>query len=121
MCAAALGEAIGRHGYTCWACAVCSNHAHLVIRVHRDKDDVIWETLRDATTQALREHLRLGTAYPVWAQRPWAKFLDTPEAVGACVEYVEGNPEKEGLPPQVWPFVRPYDGWPYHPQNRGPG
>jgi hypothetical protein len=27
------------------------------------------------------------------------------------VRYIENNPLKIGLPKQVWPFVKPYDGW----------
>ena len=33
---AGFGETINRKRYTCWACAVCSNHAHLLVRTHRD-------------------------------------------------------------------------------------
>jgi len=29
------------------------------------------------------------------------------------VRYIETNPAKEGLAPQHWPFVKPYDGWPF--------
>jgi hypothetical protein len=27
------------------------------------------------------------------------------------IDYVEQNPEKEGLPPQHYDFVKEYDGW----------
>lgn len=39
-----------------------------------------------------------------------ALFLDTPEGVRRVVAYVEANPAKEGLPPQRWRMVRPFDG-----------
>src|SRR5215213_4459194 len=32
----AFGEVVRARGYTVWACAVCRNHAHLCVRVHRD-------------------------------------------------------------------------------------
>jgi hypothetical protein len=38
----AFGEAARTRGYTLWACAICSNHAHVVARTHRDRSDVIW-------------------------------------------------------------------------------
>jgi hypothetical protein len=30
------------------------------------------------------------------------------------VKYVEDNPEKHGLAPQVYPWVAEYDGYPFH-------
>jgi hypothetical protein len=30
------------------------------------------------------------------------------------IGYINQNPIKEGLPPQSWPFVQPYNGWPLH-------
>lgn len=58
--------------------------------------------------------MRLSELHPVWAAWPYALFKDSPDAIGSCVGYIERNPEKEGLPRQEWPFVKAYDGWPYH-------
>jgi hypothetical protein len=49
-------------------------------------------------------------------QKSWKVFLSTPEEVRQRISYVERNPLKEGLPRQVWPFVTPYDNWPFHKQ-----
>jgi REP element-mobilizing transposase RayT len=114
----AIGAAFGRvaveRRYTVWACAVCRNHGHLCVRVHRD--DAI--AMRDAFANAARAAvLALGTmdpCHPVWSSRPYKVFLDTPDAVRAEVDYIRKNPAKEGLPEQHWEFVRPYDGWPFH-------
>ena len=52
--------------------------------------------------------------HPVWTKNGWKVFLDNPEEVWPRIRYVEGNPMKEGLPEQYWPFVVPYDNWPFH-------
>jgi hypothetical protein len=30
------------------------------------------------------------------------------------IHYIDENSAKEGLSPQHWPFVKVYDGWPFH-------
>jgi len=103
--AEAFGRTVARHGYTCYVCAVCRNHAHLIVRVHRDKGDIIWRNLVDESREE---------THPTWSQRPYAVFLHTPQRVRQCVRYVEDNPVKEGLSTQRWDFVVPYDNWPFH-------
>ena len=56
--------------------------------------------------------------HPIWTKGGWDRFLDSAEAIRSRIRYVEGNPEKEGLPQQDWPFVVRYDGWPYHRRPR---
>jgi hypothetical protein len=106
--------AIQSRGYTCWACAVLRNHAHACIRRHRDNDTVIWGELAKSSLGLLRKFPDLPKGHRIWADRPFAVFLETPEDIRRVIKYIEGNPEKEGLPPQVWDFVKPYDGWPFH-------
>lgn len=121
-----IGEAIegdirGR-GYTCYACAVCGNHTHLVIRTHRDRAQVMWENF----TEAIRERLRLRFPdiicphHPVISARPYNVLLYTPDEVWGRIRYVEQNPQKERLPRQHWRFVTPYDNWPLHTRSASP-
>jgi REP element-mobilizing transposase RayT len=112
--AGAIGEVVCRKLYTVWACAVLSNHVHLVVRRHRDDARTIWRMIADATRLRLREFADVEAEHPVWAARPYAAFLDSPERVRRCVAYVERNPLKEGLAAQQFDFVIPYDGWPFH-------
>jgi hypothetical protein len=49
--------------------------------------------------------------HPVYAQRPYSVFKDTPALVRSAIEYVEDNPLKEGSPLQQYDFVVSYDGW----------
>ena len=108
--AEAFGAAAREHGYTLWACAVCSNHAHVVVRTHKDRAEVIWSNLATAAAQALRNRKVVDTSHPVWSHRPYKVFLYTPEQVHDRIGYVEQNPVKEGLPRQSWDFVTPYRG-----------
>jgi hypothetical protein len=34
--ASAFARVLKERGYTCWACAVLQDHAHLLLRIHRD-------------------------------------------------------------------------------------
>lgn len=112
----AIGEVISARGYTCYACAICCNHVHLVIRTHRDQALTMW----DHFAQSIRERLRLRFAaeisakHPVISARPYKVFLYAPEDVWTRIRYVRENPVKEGRLAQTWDFVREYDNWPLH-------
>ena len=106
--AEAMGRAAQQHGYTLWACAVCSNHGHAVARTHRDRSEIVWQNLADAARDALREEKLVPTNHPVWSHRKYKVFLYTRADVVGRIDYVVKNPEKEGLPRQTWDFVLPY-------------
>jgi len=112
--AEAFADVVRRRGYTCYACAVCSNHAHLVIRIHRDDAIMMWEQFAEASRLRLRTLADVGPEHPVWADRPYKVFLYTPEDVRTRVNYVQDNPLKEGLARQTWDFVTAYNNWPLH-------
>jgi len=97
-----------RRGYALFAWCVCSNHAHGVVRAHRDHADVIWQHLASASRDALRRAGLVPRDHPVWSHRPYKVFCYTDEDVSTRVGYVEDNPEKEGLPRQFWSFVKVY-------------
>jgi hypothetical protein len=79
-----------------------------VVRSHRDHAEVIWQHLADATRDALRNARLVPEDHPVWSHRPYKVFLHTVDDVNGRIDYVEDNPEKEGLPRQHWAFVRQY-------------
>lgn len=108
--ARAVGDVISRNGYTCWALAILRNHLHAVIRTHRDKADTMLEKLGAGTRERLREIGAVPMDHPVWSERPYKVFLKTREEVVGRIEYVQGNPMKEGLAPQRWECVVPFDG-----------
>jgi REP element-mobilizing transposase RayT len=111
--ATSFADTIVEHRYTCYACAIMCDHVHMVIRKHRHLAEEMIDRLQDAS----RLRLSLGD-HPVWTRNGWKVFLNTPDAVRQCIRYVESNPVKEGLAPQQWPFVAPYDNWPFHKLNR---
>jgi REP element-mobilizing transposase RayT len=100
--------------YPVWACAICSNHVHFCIRAHRDSAEQMWARLAGAGMEAMRQFPDIAPDHPVWSAAPWKVFLYTPVEVGDRVGYIERNPVKEGLAPQHWPFVQPYNNWPLH-------
>lgn len=110
----AIGEAVVAENYTVWACAVLSNHVHLIIRRHRDDALTMWHKIADATRLRLREFNEISSEHPVWASRPYKVFLYTPGDIRTRVRYVEKNPEKEGLAAQRYDFVQAYNGWPFY-------
>ena len=107
-----MAEAVARvaraRGYAIWAWAVCGNHGHSVVRSHRDRSEVIWQHIADATRDALRAAGLVPPDHPVWSHRPYKVFLYTDDDVIDRIGYVEKNPEKEGLPRQQYDFVKPY-------------
>lgn len=109
----AFAEVVAQNRYTCWACAVCSNHAHLLIRRHRDDALTMWRNFAQRSAERLRLLADVPPDHRIWSERPYKVFLYTPADVRSRIEYIESNPAKEGLPPQRWPFVLPYDGWPH--------
>jgi REP element-mobilizing transposase RayT len=111
--AAALEAVAKQFGYTIWACAVLRNHVHLVVRVHRDRGDVMWEYFAVAARDALRRAGLVPSNHPVWSNRPYVVFKTTVPLVYQAVGYVEDNPEKHGLPRQEYPWVQKYEGWPH--------
>ncbi len=94
--------------YTCYACAIMSDHVHLVVRKHRDKAEEMISQFQDASRIALQ--FDIGT-HPVWGGPGWKVFLDTRDDITRTIHYVEQNPVKMRRPVQRWSFVKEYDGW----------
>jgi REP element-mobilizing transposase RayT len=112
-------EFVRKSGLVVWACAILSEHVHLVIGRHTYRVEQMVSLLKGASTRRLlAEGLhpfasgqQPGPHGPVpkcWAQGLWKVYLDTPEDVGRAVRYVEINPLKESKPPQQWRFVTPF-------------
>jgi hypothetical protein len=109
---AAFEQVAKERGYTCWACAMLRNHAHLLIRTRRDPGHLMWEHMAHAAKDALRKEGLVPDDHPVWSNRPYVAFKTSVPQVWNGVKYIEENPENVGLPRQVYPWVQKYDGWP---------
>ena len=51
---AAVQQVIKARGYTCYACAICGNHIHLLIRTHKDDSLTMWNHFAEAICSDLR-------------------------------------------------------------------
>ena len=114
--ACAIASVINEHRYTCYACAICGNHLHVVIRTHKHKALEQWNNLAEGIRRRLRHRFAdsINANHPVISARPYSVLLFTPDDVWGRVDYVQGNPLKEGLPAQQWEFITLYDNWPLH-------
>lgn len=106
----AFAQVVRSRRYTCFACAILSNHVHLVIRKHRDKAEDMIHALKGKSAKTLRERCDVPQTHPVWSSDDFKKFLYTPEDILRTVRYVEDNPPKENLPGQSFAFVTAYTG-----------
>jgi hypothetical protein len=115
---AAFGDCIKSRGYTCYACAILPDHAHLVIRKHRDRAEDMIDHLQESSRLRLSKEKLIPAAHPAWTLGGYRRFLDAPEHVRTVVRYVEQNLVRAALPAQPWPYIQPYDGWPFHKHPR---
>ena len=119
--AAAFAAIIMQHRYTCYACAILSDHVHIVIRKHKHRAEDMIDALQKASRWRLSSEERIPRDHPIWTNGGWKHFLNSPSAVRAVIGYVERNPIKTGLQRQTWPFAAPYDNWPCHAQPSAAG
>ena len=79
---------IRKNRYTVWACAVCTKHAHVLVRLHRDDAVEMWDNFANASRIAVTRFRNLESGHPVWASRPYRVYLEEPEAVEAEIDYI---------------------------------
>lgn len=108
--AEAFAEVVEDRRYTCWACAILSNHAHVAIRKHRDKAETMIEVFQQASAARLCRLADVPSGHPIWSLDPYKKFLDSAEAIERTIRYVRDNPVRSGLSPQQFAFVKSYRG-----------
>ena len=108
MIANSFAATAQRVGYQIYACAVLRNHAHLVVPRHQHRHEVMWRTFAESAAVALRDSFGISERHRIWGNRPYSKFLYTPHDVETRIDYVNDNPEKEGLPRQQWYFITSY-------------
>ncbi len=108
--AQAFAEVVRRERYTCFACAIMSNHAHLIVRKHRDNAERMIEHFCRASAAAIRGFCDVASDHPVWSRDEYKRFIDSVAYLERGIEYVQENPGKSNLPDQHFEFVRPYRG-----------
>jgi len=101
--AVVLGFATVEH--PAYACAVMSDHAHLVLARSTLSAKRIVELLKVAAEERLRNENRFPACETIWARGCWQVFLNTPVDVHRAIRYVNDNPTKAGLKPQRWSSI----------------
>lgn len=110
-------QCVERSRFSIVACSIMPRHTHLVIdRPPYDAEQAANMLKGAATTELTRRGLhpfadspyRNGRLPTPWARKQWIVYLNTIADVRRAIQYVERNPEKEGLRPQRWSFVTPF-------------
>jgi hypothetical protein len=113
----AFHQAAADLGLDVYACSIMPDHVHLVTGRYRNNVEYVAGFLKRAATRRLNEQevhplqgcrQANGRTPSPWVVGGWFVYLNSPPEVRSRIQYVEGNPAKAGLPPQSWPFVRPY-------------
>jgi hypothetical protein len=81
---------------------------HCVIGKHEKNIGGIVGHIKIRATQAIRAETGWPVNRPVWSGGFWKVFLDNSDDVERAVEYVNANPEKDGMGRQNWSFVKPF-------------
>ncbi len=107
----ALGEVARTIQLDILACAILSNHVHLVVARHNDTYERIVNRLKGNSSQAVRELRGIPVAtdrrdrVPIWTEGYWCRYINSIPQMERAIEYVQKNPVREGLGPQRWEFV----------------
>ena len=113
-----FAEYVDKSGLVVWACAIMTDHVHLIVKPFRIKIPQLVIQLKGAATRRLlttglqpfqNEREEQGDVPKAFARGEWKVFLDTIADVRRAIPYVEDNPLKEGKPRQRWSFVVPFD------------
>jgi REP element-mobilizing transposase RayT len=114
-----IAKYVRKSGLIVYACAIMSDHIHLVVLRHRYSIEKVMIKLKAAaTTQLIEEGLhpfqdiieKDGQRPKVFARDGRHIFLNSEEDVRGRIKYVRENPIKIGLREQIWSFVVEYRG-----------
>ena len=110
-----FSQAMERHRYECYACAILPENVHMVLNSDSmSPGQAIGKLKRSAGDMLIEKSLHPfastvepGTRPPLcFARRAWKVYLDTEDDLRRSIAYVIQNPVKDGLPVQAWSFVR---------------
>ena len=107
----AIGEAIQRAPYTCYACAIMPDHVHLVIRKHRHRAEEMIELLQDATRLRLSARAWFRPTIPCGRSAVGRRFSIRRRRCVRALRMSRGILSQRGCRHGEWPFVKIYDGW----------
>jgi REP element-mobilizing transposase RayT len=111
VAAKSFAQAASLIGLEIFACAIMSNHVHLVVERHRDSYERIVNRLKGQASQEIRRLRGYPSVVvrrdrvPIWTDRYWVRYIAHDEQMECAIEYVRNNPVRERLPEQKWDFV----------------
>jgi REP element-mobilizing transposase RayT len=114
----AFAQCIRDNHYTCWAGVIMRDHTHLCLRKHEHLAEEMIENFSLYSRRALIDAGLRPNGHPVWGSGGWKVFLGSPDDVKRTIHYIEQNPVKQHRPIQHYPWIRPYNNWPYHNRLR---
>jgi REP element-mobilizing transposase RayT len=106
-----FAQACSESGYLIHACGIMPDHVHLVIGggIPYGIRRVVGH-LKTRATQALRATQEWpNDQRTVWSDHGWNVHLLELKQVYNAIAYAQDNPLKNGLAPQNWSFVVPFD------------
>jgi len=98
------------------ACAIGYDHVHTVVGRHAKTIEQVVHHFKSRATKHMNRTamhpLRVfagadGTTPCPWAEGCWHVFINDERQLKLAIDYVNGHPQKEGLPAQRWAFVSP--------------
>jgi len=108
--------AVREGGYAIGALCIGHDHAHAIVGRHDRTIEQIARHLKSKATMALTRAAILplekcrqndGTIPTPWAAKCWSVFINDEMQLASAIRYVERHPQKEGLDPQIYNFLRP--------------
>ena len=99
---------------TCYACAIMSNHVHLLIRKHWLKAEMMSRLVVDHGRAALLDIGFANESHPTFSDRSCHVFKSTIPAMHNCVTYIAKNYCQEDRDRPSHDFVEKYNDWPFH-------
>ncbi|HBG77851.1 MAG TPA: hypothetical protein DDW84_03230 [Phycisphaerales bacterium] len=99
--AGAFAKVVNRFNIEVAACTIMNDHVHILILRSGYNIEYVVNQLKGAATKALN----LNDS--PWTRGFWKVFIDSEEFLKIAIKYVNNNPVKSGLSPQIWSFVKP--------------
>lgn len=109
-----IGNVVRGENLTCYACAVMSNHVHLLIRKYRLKAEMMSKLIVDRGRAALLEMGFADESHPIFSARCCHVFKSSIPAMRNCAAYIANNYRKGNTQKSEFDFVVKYNDWPFH-------
>lgn len=96
--------------------AIGYDHAHTLVGRHTKTIEQVVQHFKSRATKEMthrgchplqRYMNRDGSIPTPWAKNAWHVYINDDQQLGAAMEYIRRHPQKEGFPPQRWPFLTP--------------